>query len=144
MTPKPCPLCQPTAETVLYQDKLSRVIQVTDLEWPGFRRVIWQDHVAEMSDLPPEQQSAVIQKVLAQESELRQQYQPDKINLASLGNVVPHLHWHVVARFADDAQFPAPIWANAVREREPAALAELAGRLPAMDRLLAQALGEST
>ncbi|MEY4724266.1 MAG: hypothetical protein RL043_415 [Pseudomonadota bacterium] len=112
MTPKPCPLCQPTAETVLYQDKLSRVIQVTDLEWPGFRRVIWQDHVAEMSDLPPEQQSAVIQRVLAQESELRQQYQPDKINLASLGNVVPHLHWHVICRWRTDPFWPGSVWST--------------------------------
>jgi diadenosine tetraphosphate (Ap4A) HIT family hydrolase len=35
---------------------------------------------------------------------------PDKINLASLGNVVPHLHWHVIPRFADDPHFPNPVW----------------------------------
>jgi diadenosine tetraphosphate (Ap4A) HIT family hydrolase len=41
--------------------------------------------------------------------------QPDKINLASLGNMVPHLHWHVVPRWRDDSHFPAPIWAAAKR-----------------------------
>jgi diadenosine tetraphosphate (Ap4A) HIT family hydrolase len=40
---------------------------------------------------------------------------PDKINLASLGNVVPHLHWHVIPRWRDDSHFPAPIWATAKR-----------------------------
>jgi len=47
---------------------------------------------------------------------LRDTLQPDKINLASLGNQVPHLHWHVIPRFADDAHFPDPIWAAARRE----------------------------
>ena len=47
---------------------------------------------------------------------MRRVLRPAKINLASLGNVVPHLHWHVIARFADDACFPAPIWAPARRE----------------------------
>jgi diadenosine tetraphosphate (Ap4A) HIT family hydrolase len=41
--------------------------------------------------------------------------QPDKINLACLGNVVPHLHWHVIPRWRDDSHFPAPIWAAAKR-----------------------------
>jgi diadenosine tetraphosphate (Ap4A) HIT family hydrolase len=41
---------------------------------------------------------------------------PDKINLASFGNVVPHLHWHVIPRFEDDAHFPAPIWGKRKEE----------------------------
>ena len=115
MTSKPCPLCHAKAETVLHQDNLSRVIQVMDLEWPGFRRVVWQDHVAEMTDLATDQQVAIIQKVLAQETELRQQYQPDKINLASLGNLVPHLHWHVICRWRTDPFWPGSLW-SAPRE----------------------------
>ncbi|MFZ9141187.1 MAG: GNAT family N-acetyltransferase, partial [Burkholderiaceae bacterium] len=78
----------------------------------GFRRVIWQDHVAEMTDLPADQQLAVIQKVLAQETELRQQYRPDKINLASLGNMVPHLHWHVICRWRTDPFWPGSVWST--------------------------------
>ena len=46
----------------------------------------------------------------------REVLRPDKINLASLGNVVPHLHWHVIPRFADDRHFPAPVWATPQRE----------------------------
>ncbi|MEI4902545.1 HIT domain-containing protein, partial [Klebsiella pneumoniae] len=53
---------------------------------------------------------------------LRSLYSPDKVNLASLGNVVPHLHWHVIARFRDDAHFPDPIWSVPRREGVPRAV----------------------
>jgi len=46
--------------------------------------------------------------------------QPDKMNLASLGNMTPHVHWHVVPRFRDDRHFPNPIWAVPQRARGPA------------------------
>jgi diadenosine tetraphosphate (Ap4A) HIT family hydrolase len=46
--------------------------------------------------------------------------QPDKMNLASLGNMTPHVHWHVVPRFRDDRHYPNPIWAAPRRERGPA------------------------
>jgi diadenosine tetraphosphate (Ap4A) HIT family hydrolase len=46
---------------------------------------------------------------------LRAHLQPTKINLAALGNVVAHLHWHVIARFDWDTHFPAPVWAEARR-----------------------------
>ncbi|GAB3263890.1 hypothetical protein GCM10027296_39740 [Chitinimonas naiadis] len=54
--------------------------------------------------------------VWAVEEVLRHELQPDKINLASLGNVVPHLHWHIIPRWRDDPHFPSPIWALPVRE----------------------------
>ena len=107
-----CPLCQRTNETVVSTGQQTRVIQVGDLGWPGFRRVIWQDHVAEMTDLTTNQQLSLFQTVLAQEAELRQQYQPDKINLASLGNMVPHLHWHVICRWRTDPFWPGSIWST--------------------------------
>jgi diadenosine tetraphosphate (Ap4A) HIT family hydrolase len=47
---------------------------------------------------------------------MREHLRPEKINLASLGNQVPHLHWHVIARFSDDAHFPGPIWASPQRK----------------------------
>lgn len=105
-----CPLCQPVNETVLAQDRLTRVIQVGDLDWPGFHRVIYNDHSAEMTDLAGPEQQAVLQQVLEQESALRQHFQPDKINLASLGNMVPHLHWHVICRWRTDPYWPASLW----------------------------------
>jgi diadenosine tetraphosphate (Ap4A) HIT family hydrolase len=53
------------------------------------------------------------------EAALREIMAPDKINLASLGNVVPHLHWHVIPRYRDDKHFPEPIWGQARRDAAP-------------------------
>jgi len=50
------------------------------------------------------------------EAVLRKVMQPTKMNLASLGNQVPHLHWHLIPRFSDDRHFPDPIWADPQRE----------------------------
>jgi diadenosine tetraphosphate (Ap4A) HIT family hydrolase len=81
-----------------------------------------------------------MEAVVVVERELMAQLQPTKINIASLGNVVPHLHWHVIARFEDDAQFPAPIWAPAVRSTSLAPIQARIDSLPALDARLKQAL----
>ena len=57
--------------------------------------------------------------VFAAEGALRELMQPVKINLASLGNKVAHLHWHVIARFADDKHFPGSVWGEAHRGGVP-------------------------
>lgn len=112
-----CPICFPNHEEILLQTNKLRVIAVhNEPNAPAFCRVIWQKHVAEMTDLSPADRAEFMEMVYRVETAMRQVLNPTKINLASLGNVVPHLHWHVIARFEQDACFPAPIWANAVRE----------------------------
>ncbi len=68
---------------------------------------------------------------------------PAKINLASLGNVVPHLHWHVVARFEWDSHFPQPIWASAQRSVSPSPLERIGPSLFGLDSGIAAALSAS-
>ena len=116
----PCSLCQPANENVLWQDAQCRVILVDDPEYTGFCRVIWQQHVKEMTDLSERDRTHFMALVFAVETHLRELLHPDKINLASLGNQAPHLHWHVIPRFTDDAHFPDPIWAARRREAGPA------------------------
>lgn len=112
-----CPICTAQNEEILLQTPNLRVIAVhNEANAPAFCRVIWQHHVAEMTDLLPAERDELMAMVYKVEAAMRQVLQPEKINLASLGNVVPHLHWHVIARFQDDACFPAPIWAAAMRE----------------------------
>ena len=106
-----CELCDQTGGEVLWRDERCRVVLVDDPDYPGFCRVIWQGHVREMTDLDPASQQHLLRVVLAAERVLRAEIAPDKINLATLGNQVPHLHWHVIPRFADDAHFPEPVWA---------------------------------
>jgi diadenosine tetraphosphate (Ap4A) HIT family hydrolase len=113
-----CELCDTPGGEVLWQDGRCRVIRVGGADaaaFPGFCRVVWQAHVREMSDLPPADRRHLLEVVAATEAAVRIAVAPDKINLASLGNVVPHLHWHVIPRWADDSHFPAPIWAGATR-----------------------------
>jgi len=110
-TPASCPLCQPQDETLIWRDEQLRVIAVDDPAYPGFTRVIWNAHAAEMTDLPPAARAHLMQAVWTVEQALRDTLQPHKINLASLGNMVPHLHWHVIPRWQDDLHFPDPVWA---------------------------------
>ena len=63
-----------------------------------------------MSDLDSGDARRLMDIVLATERGLRKALQPDKINLASFGNVVPHLHWHLIPRYLDDRHFPQPVW----------------------------------
>lgn len=113
-----CELCGGTGGDLLWEDGFCRVVRVIGADreaFPGFCRVIWHRHVAEMSDLPADEARHAMDIVLATERAVRRVVRPDKINLASLGNVVAHLHWHVIPRWEDDSHFPAPIWAPAKR-----------------------------
>jgi len=107
-------------------------VLVDDAQYPGFCRVIWNAHVAEMTDLKPEERSVLMKAVCQVESALRVVMQAEKINLASLGNMVPHLHWHLIPRFSDDAHFPNPVWAAAQRQTADDILAQRRALLPAL------------
>jgi diadenosine tetraphosphate (Ap4A) HIT family hydrolase len=91
-------------------------VRVAGAEHPDFCRVIWKQHVREMTDLDAADRRHLLAVVFAVEAALRTLVRPDKINLASLGNQVPHLHWHVIPRFRDDRHFPEPIWARPLRD----------------------------
>ena len=103
----------------MWQDELCRVVLVGDHDYPGFCRVILNRHVREMTDLDTATREQLMRVVYAAEQALRQLMQPAKINLASFGNMVAHLHWHVIARFADDKHFPGSIWSEARRAGVP-------------------------
>jgi len=137
-----CPLCLSPGGAPLWRDDHCRVVAVEGAEaeaFPGFCRVVWNAHVAEMSDLTATERVHLWTVVAAVETAVRRTVCPDKINLASLGNVVPHLHWHVIPRWRDDSHFPAPIWAPAQR----AAPHRPAPELAALQRALQAALGEN-
>jgi len=118
----PCPLCVAGNDPVLWENEELRVILVTDADYPAFCRIIWNRHVREMTDLASGERDRLMGTVFTVESVLRELMQPDKINLASLGNQVPHLHWHVIPRFPDDAHFPDPVWAVPRRHGNPHAV----------------------
>ena len=124
-----CELCNLAVAPVYRNDKLS-VILVDDPAYPGFCRVIWNEHVKEMSDLAPTDRMQLNDAVWHVELALRDVMAPGKVNVASLGNMTPHLHWHVIPRFADDAHFPNAVWTPAVRTTEEPVLAARRALLP--------------
>lgn len=115
----PCELCDTPGGEVLWRDDLCRVVLVNEPDYPGFCRVIMNAHVKEMTDLTEAQRTQLMRVVFTTETVLRETLRPDKINLASLGNMTPHLHWHVIPRFAGDRHFPNPIWGAPQRESRP-------------------------
>jgi diadenosine tetraphosphate (Ap4A) HIT family hydrolase len=115
-----CTLCKddikPEEGQLIWRGDDCRIILVNDLDLPGFCRVIWNRHVPEMTDLTGGEREHLMTLVFAVEKAMRHVMHPDKINVASLGNMVPHIHWHVIPRFKDDAFFPGTVWSNKTQE----------------------------
>jgi diadenosine tetraphosphate (Ap4A) HIT family hydrolase len=137
-----CELCHRPGGRLVARLPGWRVIRVDDEAFPAFYRLVRREHASEMSDLEPAEQRRCLAWVVAIEAVLRRELAPAKINLASLGNVVPHLHWHVIARFGWDSHFPQPVWGQRQRSVEDSVLELVRERLPAVDRALAAALRE--
>ncbi|HXZ48978.1 MAG TPA: HIT family protein [Usitatibacter sp.] len=111
-----CEFCHGAGGPVLWQNALCRVVLAEEPRYPGFCRVILARHAVEMTELAQAEREALMRVVFEVEAAVRETMHPDKMNLASLGNMVPHVHWHVIPRFRDDDHFPGPIWAAARRE----------------------------
>jgi diadenosine tetraphosphate (Ap4A) HIT family hydrolase len=99
----------------MWQDDFARIVLVGDPEHPAFCRVILNAHEREMTDLSAVDCARLMDLVFRAEGALRTLLLPDKMNVASLGNMVAHLHWHVIPRFADDPHFPNSVWSGKLR-----------------------------
>lgn len=135
-----CPLCEEIGGTLVLRNGFLRIVLVDDADLPGFLRVILEAHAREMTDLDAPARTRLMDAVFRAERVVRDIFDPLKVNVASLGNAVPHVHWHVIPRFADDAFSPQPIWG--VRQRETAAdvLAARRARVPALEAALVAAM----
>ena len=123
-----CILCKddlkPEDGQLIWRGDDCRVILVNDADLPGFCRVIWNRHVSEMTDLTHGEREHLMTLVFAVEAVVRRVMKPHKVNVAALGNMVPHIHWHVIPRFKDDAFFPGSSWSDKLRETPEALMAE--------------------
>lgn len=111
-----CRLCREEGGALVWSGADCRIVQVSDTSLPGFCRVIWHHHIAEMSELNHAQRNLLMRVVVGVEEIVASAMKPLKINLASLGNQVPHLHWHIVPRYEDDPYFPDSIWSEKHRD----------------------------
>ncbi|MDP3744276.1 MAG: HIT family protein [Methylotenera sp.] len=122
MNKESCVLCIPSTQKTLWLDDFCRVVLLYDTDYPAYCRVELLDHVKEMTDLTPLNRARMMKVVFAVETALRELLNPDKINLASLGNKTPHVHWHVIPRFENDKHFPNSHWGEALRDGSPVQL----------------------
>jgi diadenosine tetraphosphate (Ap4A) HIT family hydrolase len=121
-----CLLCKdelkPEEGQLIWRGDDCRVILVNDPDLPGFCRVIWNRHIAEMTDLGHGERDHLMALVFVVEEAIRHVMHPDKVNIAALGNMVPHIHWHIIPRFKDDAFFPGSAWSQKTQETQPTVL----------------------
>ena len=142
-----CALCKdelkPEEGQLIWRGDDCRIILVHDPDLPGFCRVIWNRHVTEMTDLSYGERDHLMTLVFAVEEAVRHVMHPDKVNIAALGNMVPHIHWHVIPRFKDDAFFPGSAWSKKTHETQASTLEarrKKAQELPASIRAAIAAL----
>lgn len=134
MSTPACELCTQPGGRLLHDDGRLRAVLVDEPDYPGFVRVIWNAHVRELTDLAAADLDHLVRAVTAVERALRSVMQPHKLNVASLGNLTPHLHWHVIPRFEDDPHFPRPVWAERLRDADADRTNSRRRLLPALER----------
>ncbi|HEY9280994.1 MAG TPA: HIT family protein [Eoetvoesiella sp.] len=142
-----CPLCLAgTHDAALWQNQELRVIDAADPDYPGFTRVIWHEHIAEMTQLDQPARRHIMDVVWVVEQTLRKVLKPQKVNLAQFGNQVPHIHWHVIPRWTNDSRYPDTYWSapperTAGQQQEwEAQRAKIALLVPAYHTILREAL----
>ena len=102
--------------SILYENKNIR-IETEESEIPWLK-IFTQNTYKEMSEVPAEIKFEIYDLLDTIEKEMLAYYTPTKINIASFGNYVPHVHWHIMARFQEDSFFPEPMWGTKQRESE--------------------------
>ena len=113
-----CSLCSGCSYPIIWQTINFRVVLINDHAYPGYCRIESIAHIKEMTDLTASKQQAMMKILMTIEGILRDHLKPKKINLASLGNITPHLHWHIIPRYQDDNHFPDSVWSSPKRFKE--------------------------
>ena len=101
---------------MIYEDKFIK-IEREDNELPWIK-IFTIKPFRELSDCDEASRARLFEAMLVAEKAMLKFYKPTKINIASFGNYVPHVHIHVIARFSDDSFFPDSVWANPKRKSE--------------------------
>jgi|TARA_B110000037_G_C17091644_1_gene494250 diadenosine tetraphosphate (Ap4A) HIT family hydrolase len=114
MSHKPisCDLCSTQKYPLIWSNNLIRVLLINDYDYPGYCRVDLIEHVKEMGDLDDDIRNKIMEVIFKVEKFINTYLKPDKINLASLGNITPHVHWHIIPRYFNDKHFPESIWSE--------------------------------
>jgi diadenosine tetraphosphate (Ap4A) HIT family hydrolase len=98
-------------DTLFIHDlRLSSLRLMNDTRFPWFVLVPRRDGAREWVDLLPGDQRGLMREINSVSRMMQKMFNPDKLNIAALGNMVPQLHIHIIARFTNDAAWPKPVW----------------------------------
>lgn len=101
---------------ILYQNELLRVeIEPFEIPW---LKIFTIKPYKELSECSFELKIEILKMLDFLEKEMIGYFNPDKINIASFGNYLPHVHFHIQARFKNDSFFPEPTWGKKMRDSE--------------------------
>lgn len=110
-----CPMCRrwdTDPELRIAELPNSYVILNRDQFFPGYTLLFTKTHATELFQLDREARAALMEEVSIVAEALHGIYRPAKINYELLGNMVPHIHWHIVPRFSSEPLWPRPIWSE--------------------------------
>lgn len=119
MTNASCAMCRrwdDDAELRIVEFEHSCAVLNRDQFFPGYTLLFTRRHATELFHLDRTVRAALMDEVSSVAAALSAVFQPDKINYELLGNMVPHIHWHLVPRFSTDLLWPRPIWAESHAE----------------------------
>jgi len=99
---------------IIFSNKLIK-IEIEEFEIPWIK-IFTQEEIKEFSSCSKQLQLEILDLINFIEKEMISYFNPSKINIASFGNYVPHVHFHIQARFENDSFFPEPTWGKKQRE----------------------------
>ncbi|MBC8494327.1 MAG: HIT family protein [Candidatus Thioglobus sp.] len=101
---------------MIYENDLVFVeIEKSEIPWV---KIFTQRKIKEFSECTLEEKTEIFRIIDITEKLMLSYFKADKINIASFGNLLPHVHWHVMARFEQDSYFPEPMWGKKQRESQ--------------------------
>jgi diadenosine tetraphosphate (Ap4A) HIT family hydrolase len=117
---KTCPICSRWDDDIdlrIVEFTHSFLILNRDQYFPGYTLLFTRSHVTELFHLKPQMRAELMEEVSMTAQALHDVFKPAKINYELLGNMLPHIHWHLVPRFATEPLWPRPIWAELHQEK---------------------------
>ena len=112
-----CTRWEEDAELRIAELEHSFVVLNRDQFFPGYTLLFTRDHVTELFHLEPAVRQGMMEEVSRVASALDRVFRPAKMNYELLGNMVAHMHWHLIPRFREDPLWPRPIWSEPHREK---------------------------
>lgn len=102
--------------SIIYENEDIKIeVEPSEIPW---LKIFTQTPYKEMSEVPGSIKFKIYDLLDIIEQEMLSYYKPKKINIASFGNYMPHVHWHIMARFEEDSFFPDPMWGTKQRESD--------------------------